>query len=103
MSQKKIIINTRKDLQKLIAGEGLNGHGPQLPVLRNLMAHLRILRITDPDNRLIQWEVCGPDMIPDWIKNPDVMAELVDGMMAHDPSKDIYWYRAEHLTGGSLH
>jgi len=93
----KIIIKDSRALRELMKGKG-----PDLPPPRILMANLTIYRCLNPDSEMDNWEVCNAADIPDWVKNPDVMAELVDGLMVNDEKKDLYWYRAEETHKGAI-
>lgn len=47
------------------------------------------------------WEPVLPADVPEWVKNPDVMARLVAGDMVCDPTIGEYgsdWYRAERMS-----
>lgn len=43
------------------------------------------------------WTVVPPNQVPEWLKDPDVMAELVAGSMAQNKEAPLAWYRAEEL------
>lgn len=48
-----------------------------------------------PDSRT-DWKIIPPADVPDWLKtNPDAIAKLVAGDMVMDPTKSLWWYRAE--------
>ena len=43
------------------------------------------------------WDPLKPEDVPEWIKDQDILGELVAGQMCSDPKKDGKWYRAEKL------
>lgn len=45
------------------------------------------------------WTPCKPDQVPDWVKEPDVMANLLHGECAQQKN-GLAWYRAERIEGG---
>lgn len=46
------------------------------------------------------WAPVKPEAVPEWVKNPDVMANLIHGEMAQDKTAPLAWYRAERIDAG---
>ena len=42
----------------------------------------------------VDWGVVHPDQVPEFLKDPETMGQLVKGNMAKGPGDDV-WYRAE--------
>lgn len=43
------------------------------------------------------WQPMMPSEVPQWVRHPDILGEMMIGNMATDPNKGPEWYRAEHL------
>ena len=56
---------------------------------------------SSPDGQV--WSPVLPADVPDWLKDPDTIAKLVDGLMCQSPNSGsrTTWFRAErHLLPG---
>jgi hypothetical protein len=46
------------------------------------------------------WFPVKPELVPDWVKDPDVMANLLRGENAQNADAPLAWYRAERVDAG---
>lgn len=47
------------------------------------------------------WQPVLPQDVPEWLKDPDILGELVSGEMACKADEEIpVWYRAEKVESG---
>lgn len=56
-----------------------------------------ILSTNDPDAEEQNWFLVKPKDVPEALKDPDTLGNMLAGIIAQPPDSDL-WYRAEYLT-----
>ncbi len=57
---------------------------------------LMIFKSTDPQAEREDWEPVKNDDVPEWLKWPNILGEMVDGFVASDKEKSPgVWWRCE--------
>lgn len=61
------------------------------------MSQANLIIFESPNGR-DNWKPLPPDQVPEWVKNPDILGQLVAGEICMDAAigdKGSPWYRAE--------
>jgi hypothetical protein len=61
---------------------------------------LAIIYVSTDDGET--WSAVNPVSVPDWLKEPDVMANLLHGECAQNRMFPMVWYRAQKIEAPTM-